>query len=104
VVSINTYSSLGKPEATADGSEAIAKLLETYGEFHVSRLPETKDIPVTQSQLKKALAQLFKLEGKSVPETALLYFSGRGLKESLAIPIPMKINGVSVLSGCGNCL
>ena len=94
VVSIDTYNSLGKPEATTDGSEAIsqeirlrrcAQLLETYGEFHVSRLPETKDIPVTQSQLKKALAQLFKLEGKSVPETALLYFSGRGLKESLGV-------------------
>jgi len=83
VVSINTYNSLGKLEAPADSSETIAKLLETYGEFHVSRLPETKDMPVTLSQLKIALGQLFKPERGNIPETALFYFSGRGIREML---------------------
>ncbi len=83
VVSINAYNSLGKLEAPADSSETIAKLLETYGEFHVSRLPETKDMPVTLSQLKIALGQLFKPKRGNIPETALFYFSGRGIREML---------------------
>ena len=83
VVSINAYNSLDKLEAPADSSETIAKLLETYGEFHVSRLPETKDITVTLRQLKKALGQLFKPERGNIPETALFYFSGHGIREML---------------------
>jgi hypothetical protein len=81
VVSINTYNSLGKPEATADGSEAIAKLLETYGKFQVS----CQDSVVNQRQLKEALLKIFTPEGKNIPETALFYFSGYGLRETRGV-------------------
>ena len=83
VVGINNYNSpsLGKLETPAEGAEAIAKLLETHGKFQVLR----QNLTVTQRQLKQALLELFKPEGKNIPETALFYFFGYGLRETRGI-------------------
>jgi uncharacterized protein YjbI with pentapeptide repeats/energy-coupling factor transporter ATP-binding protein EcfA2 len=95
VVGINTYSyeRLKDLTAPAQDAEAVAKLLENYGEFNVKRLPAVKDkqnntirvgqkTGVTLTQLEDAIAQLFKPEGRNIPDTALLYFSGHGLRKS----------------------
>jgi hypothetical protein len=60
VVDINTYNSpnLNKLEASAEGVEVISKLLEVQGEFRVTRLSASKDMPVTLNQLKKALVRV----------------------------------------------
>lgn len=98
VVGINTYSYERLPSLTAPAhdAEAIAKLLERYGQFNVRRLPSVKDkenntvrvgqkTSVTLTQLEEAIVQLFKPEGKNVPDTALLYFSGHGLRKNRGI-------------------
>ncbi|MFS0519599.1 pentapeptide repeat-containing protein [Nostoc sp. UIC 10607] len=98
VVGINTYSYERLPSLTAPAidAEAIAKLLERYGQFNVKRLPSVKDkenntvrvgqkTSVTLTQLEEAIVQLFKPEGKNAPDTALLYFSGHGLRKSRGI-------------------
>jgi Caspase domain len=95
VVGINTYSyeRLSNLTAPAQDAEAVAKLLEDYGEFNVKRLPAVKDKPnntirvgqktqVTLTQLEDAIVQLFKPEGRNIPDAALLYFSGHGLRKS----------------------
>jgi HEAT repeat protein len=94
VVGINYYpkiNSLGKP---AQDAEEIAQLLETSGHFHVRRLPEIiendqrridSELPTTEpvmvKQLKEALAQLFNPTGNNVPDTALFFFAGHGVRE-----------------------
>jgi uncharacterized caspase-like protein len=98
VVGINTYSyeCLPKLTAPAQDAEAIAKLLERYGQFNVKRLPSIKDkenntvrigqkTQVSLTQLEEAIVQLFKPEGKNIPDTALLYFSGHGLRKKRGI-------------------
>lgn len=98
VVGINTYSYERLPSLTAPAidAEAIAKLLERYGQFNVKRLPSVKDkenntvrvgqkTSVTLTQLEEAIVQLFKPEGKNAPDTALLYFSGHGLRKNRGI-------------------
>ncbi|MBE8989097.1 caspase family protein [Nostoc sp. LEGE 12450] len=98
VVGINTYSYERLPSLTAPAidAEAIAKLLERYGQFNVRRLPSVKDkenntvrvgqkTSVTLTQLEEAIVQLFKPEGKNAPDTALLYFSGHGLRKNRGI-------------------
>ncbi|AKG20359.1 nSTAND1 domain-containing NTPase [Calothrix sp. 336/3] len=98
VVGINTYGyeRLSNLTAPAQDAEAVAKLLENYGEFNVTRLPVTPDkennIPrvalgrkVTLTQLEAAIVQLFKPEGRNIPDTALLYFSGHGLRKNQGI-------------------
>ncbi|MCF2150443.1 caspase family protein [Desmonostoc muscorum LEGE 12446] len=98
VVGINTYSYERLPSLTAPAqdAEAIAKLLEQYGQFNVKRLPSVKNkenntvrvgqkTPVTLTQLEEAIVQLFKPEGKNAPDTALLYFSGHGLRKNRGI-------------------
>ncbi|QLE53990.1 hypothetical protein FD724_39955 (plasmid) [Nostoc sp. C057] len=98
VVGINTYSYERLPSLTAPAidAEAIAKLLEQYGQFNVKRLPSVKDkgnntarvgqkTSVTLTQLEEAIVQLFKPEGKNAPDTALLYFSGHGLRKNRGI-------------------
>jgi WD40 repeat protein len=102
VVGINRYPFL-RDKATsparhlktpADDAEAIAQILETYGNFKVERLPvyeqdgawrvDPNPLPgksVNMSQLKEAIANLFNPPGKSIPDTALLFFAGHGLRD-----------------------
>ena len=97
VVGISTYSykRLNNLNAPGQDAEAVAQLLEKYGDFKVRRLPAVKDkqnsttkvgkkTKVNLSQLEEAIVQLFKPEGK-VPDTALLYFSGHGLRKHQGI-------------------
>ncbi|MDJ0577609.1 MAG: pentapeptide repeat-containing protein [Xenococcaceae cyanobacterium MO_234.B1] len=98
VVGINNYQDgkLDNLKAPALDAEAIAQILEKYGEFNVWRLPEAID-PNTKNpyvakteelsltQLQKALVKLFKPEGRQAPDTALFYFSGHGLRQDLGI-------------------
>lgn len=97
VIGINTYSYERLNNLTAPGqdAEAVAQLLENYGDFKVTRLPAVKDkqnntirvgkkTKVTLTQLEDAIVQLFKPNGKP-PDTALLYFSGHGLRKSKGI-------------------
>ena len=95
VVGINTYDRLKSLNAPAADGEAIAQILQQYGEFRVTRLPAVKDkenetirigkqTKVSLTQLERAIVQLFKPDGKP-PDTALLYFSGHGLRKSVGI-------------------
>ncbi len=99
VVGINRYPLLkdkpgGKPRhliKPAADAEAMAQVLETYGNFRVERFPSihqdgswqvdpnptTRKLPKA-TQLKKAISQLFN-PPTSVPDTALLFFAGHGL-------------------------
>jgi len=98
VVGINTYQfdRLAPLQAPSEDAEAIAQLLEQYGEFKVTRLPAVRDkqnntirvgkkTEVTLSQLEEAIVQLFKPESRQIPDTALLYFSGHGLRKNRGI-------------------
>lgn len=102
VVGINRYPFLRdqnrKPqhlEKPASDAEAVAQLLEKYGNFRVHRLPEVY-LPegkrgvdpnpppqnlVTVPILEAAIAQLFNPFGKSIPDTALLFFAGHGIRK-----------------------
>ncbi|MEH2175959.1 nSTAND1 domain-containing NTPase [Nostoc sp.] len=95
VVGINTYDRLKSLNAPAADGEAIAQILQQYGEFRVTRLPAVKDkenetirigkqTKVSLTQLERAIVQLFKPDGKP-PDTALLYFSGHGLRKNIGI-------------------
>jgi len=87
--SSNRPINLKKPAADA---EAIAQLLETYGNFQVTRFPvvnidgspQIETTPKSRSAqttaLKEAISNLFNPEN-NVPETALLFFSGHSLQE-----------------------
>ncbi len=99
VVGINLYPQLKdssfRPinlrKAAAD-AEAIAQLLETYGNFQVTRFPAIKindSVQIdgtpksTKAQtiaLKEAISNLFNPQN-NIPETALLFFAGQGLQE-----------------------
>jgi energy-coupling factor transporter ATP-binding protein EcfA2 len=101
VVGINTYQieRLRNLKTPSQNAEAIAQLLEKYGDFKVKRLPAVTDkennslrtgdiqkkITVTSTKLEEALAQLFKPEGGHTPSTALFYFSGHGLYKNRGI-------------------
>jgi uncharacterized caspase-like protein len=102
VVGINRYSLLRDKnrnsqhlEKPAADAEAVAQLLEKYGNFRVQRLPEVhlegkrgvdrdQRPPnlVTMPILEAAIAQLFNPSGKSIPDTALLFFAGHGLRKA----------------------
>ena len=98
VVGINNYQddNLRNLKAPGSDAEAISQILEKYGEFNVWRLPEAIDadtrkpyIAKTQelslTDLENALVKLFKPEGRQVPDTALFYFSGHGLRKDRGI-------------------
>ncbi|ODH00372.1 hypothetical protein A4S05_33380 [Nostoc sp. KVJ20] len=94
VVGINQYnfSRLSALRSPAIDAEAIAKRLSEAGNFHVKRLPQLLDPfednaprisphqEVKLTDLKDALEELFYPEGQSIPDTALFYFSGHGLR------------------------
>ena len=97
VVGVNTYNYeyLDNLSAPARDAEAVAQLLEKYGDFKVTRLPSVKDkqndtikvgqkTKVNLTQLEEAIVQLFKPDGKA-PDMALLYFSGHGLRKNQGI-------------------
>ncbi|NEP10746.1 MAG: hypothetical protein F6K14_11125 [Symploca sp. SIO2C1] len=100
VVGINTYSfeRLSNLKAPSEDAEAVAQLLTKYGDFEVKRLPAVPDkqnnrirvgrtskSKVSLTMLEEALVELFKPEGENIPETALLYFSGHGLRKHRGI-------------------
>lgn len=91
VVGINTYPRLENLPKPARDAEAIAQLLEKYGEFRVRRLPEANldaklrvdsDALLLFNELEEAIANLFNPDGPHPPETALLFFAGHGLRKS----------------------
>ncbi len=76
----------------ASDAEAIAQLLETYGDFRVRRLPASvidgkfqidPNKTVKAEELEKAIAELFLPNSDRDPETALLFFAGHGLRKSI---------------------
>lgn len=76
----------------ASDAEAIALRLEEYGGFRVRRLPESIQEEQRQVDPKKlvqgealheAIIRLFNPDGDSIPQTALLYFAGHGLRRNL---------------------
>lgn len=94
VVGINTYryKGLNNLKSPAQDAEAVAQLLEKYGDFKVTRLPLIKDkdndtvkvddkTEVTLTEFEDAIAQLFTSE-KQPTDTVLLYFSGHGLRKT----------------------
>ncbi|MGD2184337.1 caspase family protein [Lusitaniella coriacea] len=99
VVGINQYpflkdtpTSQAKHLATPVGdAEVIARRLEEEGGFRVRRLPEIvkagqrrvdpKSSQLDADLLENAIVQLFNPSGNSIPETALFYFSGHGLRK-----------------------
>ncbi len=96
IVGINSYQypSLPNLQAPAEDAEAIAFLLEQYGDFNtIRRLREAintdtnqpyvaKEIELSLAQLEDALIQLFNPKGRNLPDTALFYFSGHGLRRT----------------------
>ncbi|MFW6296602.1 MAG: caspase family protein, partial [Halothece sp.] len=95
VVGINRYPFLkgtaGKTlhlEKAATDAEAVAQLLQDYGDFEVHRLPtiEGKSLinpkgNVKTKELGEAILQLFHPTGGLIPETALFFFAGHGLQK-----------------------
>ena len=75
---------------SAADAQKIAYLLETYGNFRVRRLPKALDSngnyfvddkgQLGTEELKKAIEELFNPPGRNVPDTALLFFAGHGLR------------------------
>jgi parallel beta-helix repeat protein len=97
VVGINTYQYSGLPNLNSPAldAEAIAVLLEQYGDFRVTRLPEAinpekqpyiaQGLELGLDNLEKALEKLFMPKGRSIPDTALFYFSGHGLRKQRGV-------------------
>jgi energy-coupling factor transporter ATP-binding protein EcfA2 len=94
IVGINTYQYLPELQAPARDAEAIARQLQTYGEFRVQRQPEVIQAgqpqvgfktQVSLRELESALVNLFKPKGSNIPHTALFYFSGHGIQKEAGI-------------------
>ena len=100
VVGINRYPFLknqeGRPqhlEKPAQDAEAIAKLLETFGQFNVQRFPaiqggkkidgnpQNVNLP-TLTELENKISLLFN-PPSGPPDTALLFFAGHGLRHEV---------------------
>ncbi len=115
VVGINQYSFLkdtptSKPKhltTPASDAEAIAQLLETYGDFRVRRLPASviegklqidPNETVKAEELERAIADLFIPESARVAQTALLFFAGHGLRKQLRTSLTQGFLGTSDVS------
>ncbi len=75
----------------ASDAEAIAQLLENYGDFQVRRLPGNNQDgklradskkPVKLKELQDAISELFNPKGHRIPETAVLFFAGHGFRRT----------------------
>jgi WD40 repeat protein len=93
VIGINEYDNLNHLKKPANDAEAIAQLLETKGGFRVKRLPRVEPqgkLCIDDSgvvgfdELEDAIVQLFNPETDQLPETALLFFAGHGLRKVVA--------------------
>ncbi len=96
VVGINDYAELQPLKTPAGDAERIANLLREYGGFQIVRRLPVKEKEgllsinenpspynlVTSAKLKKAIGELFNPQGNDVPDTALLYFAGHGLRQA----------------------
>jgi WD40 repeat protein len=87
VVGINQYPSHEDLPTPAADAEAVAQLLEKYGDFEVHRLPSQDGVrrvapeaKVTLEKLEEAIIRLFQPKSGIIPETALLFFAGHGLQ------------------------
>ncbi len=94
IVGVSAYQYLPGLKAPAYDAEAIAQVLQTYGDFRVTRMPDViqgavsqigQQTPVTLAELESALVRLFKPKGKQIPQTALFYYSGHGLQKDAGI-------------------
>ena len=74
----------------ATDAEKIAIRLQHLGEFHITRLPEivtanSRQIDAERTlntqTLEDAIVQLFNPIGDNIPDTALFYFIGHGLRK-----------------------
>jgi len=92
VVGINRYPFLSHLSTPAFDAEAIAQMLEQYGNFRVWRFPKTvadstlqvdPNTAVKAAELENAITQLFLPNGNNIPDTALLFFAGHGLRKQL---------------------
>lgn len=103
VVGINRYPFLkDKPTSNprhlrtpAEDAEEIAQILEKYGNFRVRRLPQVYNQDgkpqvdrnpepqklVRGTELEEAIALLFNPPGRHIPDTAILFFAGHGLRK-----------------------
>ncbi len=95
VVGINSYPFLKKGDlkTPATDAEKMARLLEKYGGFNVTRLPalvyknrsykvagEDLEVELKKEGLEKAIENLFNPSDEK-PDIALLYFQGHGWKQ-----------------------
>ncbi|MCP6759732.1 MAG: caspase family protein [Fischerella sp. CENA71] len=99
VVGINNYPGLQNLKTPAGDAELIASLLQKHGGFQVVKRLPVKDNQgllsvdenpspqqlVTATTLQEAIAELFNPQGNDVPDTALLYFAGHGLRNDKGI-------------------
>ncbi|MGB3138459.1 MAG: caspase family protein [Nodosilinea sp.] len=94
VVGLNSYQYLPRLQAPAQDAESVARCFENFGECRTVRLPETivdqkptisERSAVTTAALEAALIKLFKPAGKTVPQTAIFYYSGHGLQRHAGI-------------------
>ncbi|HEY9800840.1 MAG TPA: caspase family protein [Leptolyngbyaceae cyanobacterium] len=100
VVGVNQYPSLKDTPTSkakhlttpAGDAEAIAQILETHGNFRVKRFPASNidgmqvdpDKLVKTEELEQAILDLFLPKTEKPPETALLFFTGHGLRKQLS--------------------
>jgi uncharacterized protein YjbI with pentapeptide repeats/energy-coupling factor transporter ATP-binding protein EcfA2 len=94
VVNINAYPVLSSLQTSAFNRERLGQYLTEYGNFQVRFLPSPKkgedqtplaQIPVSQKELENAILSLFHPQRERVPQTALLYFTGHGLRKKKGI-------------------
>lgn len=90
VVGINQYINLLPLQGPSEDAEEIAQMLNKYGEFKVERMPNIiqdgqlrvdPNAPLSITRLESALERLFKPEGKQIPDSALFFFAGHGVRD-----------------------
>lgn len=95
IVGIDRYRTLPQLSKSAADAESVAQILETSGEFKVTRLPEGLGADgrpqvdpvreVSTTTLKKAIADIFRPQGPDYPDLALLFFAGHGISEHIGL-------------------